>query len=106
MNNRGNGSRAGSDKQGVGAGSKHERSKSRGSSQNCRDEVEFIGDYLGNNLSAAERLAFETHLNTCPDCAAFLTTYKKTVAVTRSFLRLGTRENHTPRLTLRSSDQK
>jgi len=28
--------------------------------------------------------AFEDHLRLCPDCVAFLNTYKKTVQVTRS----------------------
>lgn len=53
----------------------------------CRDEVELIGDYLTNKLSKSERAAFEAHLSACPDCGAFLATYKKTIELTRSFLR-------------------
>jgi hypothetical protein len=32
--------------------------------------------------------AFEKHLGQCPDCSAFLNTYKKTIEVTKSFLKL------------------
>ena len=53
----------------------------------CRDEVGLISDYLTNNLSKADRLAFETHLRACPDCGAFLATYKKTIELSQSFLR-------------------
>jgi anti-sigma factor RsiW len=53
----------------------------------CQEEVSFIGDYLANNLTAASRHVFETHLSACPDCAAFLHTYKKTIEITRSYLR-------------------
>jgi len=53
----------------------------------CRDEIELISDYLTNNLSKSERAAFEAHLSACRDCGAFLSTYKKTIEMTRSFLR-------------------
>ena len=53
----------------------------------CRDEVSLISDYLTDNLSKTERLAFEDHLSACRDCGAFLATYKKTIELSRSFLR-------------------
>ena len=53
----------------------------------CRDEVGLISDYLTNNLSIAECVAFENHLSACRDCGAFLATYKKTIELSRSFLR-------------------
>lgn len=65
---------------------------------NCRDEVALISDYLTDNLSAAQRQAFEAHLSGCRDCGAFLATYKKTIEMTRSFLRAGLRQQ--PRLEL------
>lgn len=65
---------------------------------NCRDEVTLIGDYLSDNLSDRERQAFEAHLSACRDCGAFLATYKKTIEMTRSFLRAGLRQP--PRLEL------
>lgn len=54
----------------------------------CREEVKFIGEYLADGLSGASRQAFEKHLTACPDCASFLATYKKTIDITRSFLKL------------------
>jgi anti-sigma factor RsiW len=53
----------------------------------CEDETALIGDYLSSNLSPQLAAAFEKHLQVCPDCAAFLTTYKKTIEATRAFLK-------------------
>jgi len=53
----------------------------------CRDEIALIGDYLTNTLNKFERAGFEAHLSACQDCGAFLATYKKTVELTRGFLR-------------------
>ena len=60
----------------------------------CRDEVDLISDYLTNDLSKSERAAFEAHLSACRDCGAFLSTYKKTIEMTRSFLRGPSTANH------------
>ena len=54
----------------------------------CKDEIALIGDYLSANLSLRALAPFEDHLKGCRDCAAFLHTYKKTIEMTRSFLRL------------------
>lgn len=69
--------------------------------ESCRDEVSLIGDYVKDNLAEAERQAFEAHLRSCRDCGAFLATYKKTIEMTRSFLRAGMAKQ--PRLQLRRS---
>jgi len=50
--------------------------------------VALIGNYLADNLRGSDRSAFEAHQRVCPDCLAFLRTYKKTIEITRSFLRL------------------
>jgi hypothetical protein len=65
----------------------------------CRDEVRLIADYLTNNLSFSERAAFEAHLTVCRDCGAFLTTYRKTIELTRTFLR-GQNHQYKPHLQL------
>jgi len=54
---------------------------------NCAQEVALIADYVSCQMTAANRAAFEMHVNACKDCAAFLQTYKKTIELTRSFLR-------------------
>ena len=50
----------------------------------CQDEIALIGDYLSSELSPPLLIAFQSHLEICPDCAAFLETYKKTVEATRT----------------------
>ena len=53
----------------------------------CEDEIAVIGDYLSSDLDPQVLRSFENHLEGCQDCAAFLRTYKKTVEITRAFLR-------------------
>jgi len=45
----------------------------------CRELVEFLMDYLDGQLSEPERLRFEEHLGECPDCVAYLATYREAV---------------------------
>ncbi len=52
----------------------------------CKREISLIADYLSSSLFPPLISAFEQHLKQCPDCAAFLETYKKTIEITRSFL--------------------
>jgi Putative zinc-finger len=54
----------------------------------CKDEVGLIADYLADRLDPAVLKPFEKHLGQCPDCAAFLKTYKKTIEATKSFLKI------------------
>jgi anti-sigma factor RsiW len=52
--------------------------------------VGLITDYLADRLSPKILAAFEKHLGQCPDCTAFLNTYKKTIEATKSFLKIQT----------------
>jgi hypothetical protein len=54
----------------------------------CKDEVGLIADYLAGRLKPSVLAAFEQHLGRCPDCIAFLKTYKKTMEASASFLRM------------------
>ena len=45
----------------------------------CRELVEFLMDYLDGQLSGPERMCFEEHLEECPDCVAYLATYRKAI---------------------------
>ena len=45
----------------------------------CRELVEFLMDYLDEQLAEPERLCFEEHLGECPDCVAYLATYREAV---------------------------
>jgi hypothetical protein len=58
----------------------------------CKDEVALIADYLTGSLAPIVLVAFEEHLGLCRDCAAFLSTYRKTIEVTKSFLKMKSRE--------------
>jgi len=57
------------------------------SDPSCEAEVSMIGDYLTGSMAPRLRDEFEQHLSLCADCAAFLKTYRKTIEVTRAFLR-------------------
>lgn len=50
----------------------------------CQRVTDLIIDYLTEALEPAMRAAFAVHLHNCPDCIAFLQTYKQTVRVTRT----------------------
>ena len=50
----------------------------------CQQVVALILRYLNDELDADTRRTFDAHLSECPDCAAFLQTYRATVSATRS----------------------
>lgn len=45
----------------------------------CRDVVELLSDYLEGGLSASERERVEAHLQTCPECTAYLAQLRSTI---------------------------
>jgi anti-sigma factor RsiW len=45
----------------------------------CRELVDFLMDYVDGLLSEPERLCFEEHLGECPDCVAYLASYREAV---------------------------
>lgn len=51
----------------------------------CKKATSLIIDYLKGELDPEIALLFEEHLSICPDCVAFLSTYKKTVFSVQSF---------------------
>jgi hypothetical protein len=53
----------------------------------CAQVIALTGDFLSDGLNRSERIAFEIHQHSCRDCSAFLRTYRKTIELTRSFLR-------------------
>lgn len=69
--------------------------------KSCKNEMELIADYVVANLSPRLLSAFEQHLQACPDCAAFLRTYKKTIEITRSFLKTQSSKDFPDKLMLR-----
>ena len=53
----------------------------------CKNATDLLGDYLTDSLNPDDQRVFEAHLAACRDCAAFLATYKRTLSLTKSFLR-------------------
>jgi len=45
----------------------------------CREFIEFLWQYLSEELSAEERAKFEEHLARCQLCVRYLSGYKETI---------------------------
>ena len=50
----------------------------------CRQLIDFIMRYLDGELPADQRVEFDRHMAACPSCVDYLTTYEKTIALTRT----------------------
>ena len=49
----------------------------------CREFAEFMADYLSGGLVPVTNAQFERHLTVCPNCVAYLSNYRDTVALGR-----------------------
>ena len=49
----------------------------------CRELVEVVNDYLEGDMTPAQRLRFERHLDVCPHCVVYLEQMRETIAVGR-----------------------
>jgi anti-sigma factor RsiW len=45
----------------------------------CKELIAFIADYLEGALPEAEREVFERHLDECPYCVDYLSSYRSTI---------------------------
>jgi anti-sigma factor RsiW len=52
----------------------------------CQRATAVITDYVNGRLEPSFERAFDRHLSVCPDCVAFLNTYKKAIQLAQSFL--------------------
>jgi anti-sigma factor RsiW len=50
----------------------------------CQQVADLIVDYVAGDMSAAIQATFKAHLRNCPDCTAFLNTYRETIRTTRA----------------------
>lgn len=48
----------------------------------CQQAVELVTDYLEGALSRRDRRRLERHLQTCPNCSAYLEQIRTTIALT------------------------
>jgi anti-sigma factor RsiW len=53
----------------------------------CRELGELLADYLTGDLTTAERMALEGHLVACPECLAYVRTYRAIVLAAREVCR-------------------
>ena len=45
----------------------------------CREFVDFLMSYLDDELEHERRRVFEGHMDACPSCHDYLTTYEDTI---------------------------
>ena len=45
----------------------------------CQEIAEFLMDYVNGELNTPQRKCFAEHLAECPDCVAYLDSYKETI---------------------------
>ena len=50
----------------------------------CQQLIDFIMNYLENELPDDERAEFDRHMAVCPSCVNYLQTYKKTVLLAKA----------------------
>jgi len=50
----------------------------------CKQMTDLIFKYANDTLAPRLKRDFHRHLAICPDCIAFLNTYKKTITLTRA----------------------
>ena len=48
----------------------------------CRELVELVTAYLEGALSLEDRLRFESHIEACDGCTAYLEQIRQTIAIT------------------------
>jgi anti-sigma factor (TIGR02949 family) len=49
----------------------------------CRELIDFLAAYLDGELPPDERARFDAHLGECPECVAYLATYRDTIALAK-----------------------
>lgn len=50
----------------------------------CQEVTEYLMAYLNGELASDEQSAFDKHLAVCPQCVAFIQTYRLTVDLERA----------------------
>src|SRR5574337_371182 len=60
------------------------RQQPRKASLTCHQVAGLILNYVKGEIHPGTALALQAHLRECPDCVAFLATYRKTIQATNS----------------------
>ncbi len=45
----------------------------------CKELIEFLMDYVDDGLASGEKKHFDEHLEQCPECTSYLTSYRETI---------------------------
>ncbi|MCZ6836303.1 MAG: zf-HC2 domain-containing protein [Planctomycetota bacterium] len=54
------------------------------SKDTCREVIEFLASYLDETLEEQARSKFDAHLDVCPYCRDYMTSYEDTIRLARS----------------------
>lgn len=49
----------------------------------CREVADFLADYVSGELASDVRVEFDRHLSVCPNCRAYIATYRATIELGR-----------------------
>lgn len=58
--------------------------ESTGATITCQQVTALLIDYVVGDLNPATTLVLEQHVQNCPDCIAFLRTYRESIRLTRT----------------------
>ncbi len=58
--------------------------ESAGAPVTCEQVTALLIDYVAGDLDPATALVLEQHVQNCPDCVAFLRTYRESIRLTRT----------------------
>jgi len=53
----------------------------------CCEVADFLGEYFAGDLTPAEHATFEAHVAACPECAAYLRSYRDTIRLVKDACR-------------------
>jgi len=54
----------------------------------CRAVLDFLGSYVDDGLTPEQRHEFDRHLAVCPSCVNYVNSYKSTILLGKSSMRL------------------
>ena len=49
----------------------------------CKELIDFLDDYVAEELTPSRRHEFERHLSVCPSCVAYVQSYRETIQLAR-----------------------
>lgn len=50
---------------------------------NCKEIIEFLMDYIEDELPEHVKACFDMHLQTCPPCVDYIKTYRDTILLAK-----------------------